>query len=408
MTGPVDGTPSFLNDLSVVECATFVAGPSSGMTLAALGAEVIRVDLPGGGSDAGRWPLSGSGASLYWHGLNKRKKSVALDYRTPRGRELLTALATRSGDGAGIYVDNVVGRHRIRHQELARHREDVISLHVDGFADGRPAVDYTANASVGVADMTGPASSLDPVNHVLPAWDLLCGLHAATGILSALHGRKLTGEGADLSIALYDVALTAVGSLGWLEEAREQQHPRPRHGNHVFGSFGTDFPTADGKRIMIVALTEGQWDALITATSTEPVFAALEKALDVDLHVEASRYLLRDTIASVLRPWFEARTLDELSSILDDARVLWARYRSVLEAAREAEEDPTSPARLITQPGVGEILATALPLRVAGSGLEPAPAPRIGADTEQTLGEVLRLDSHEIGRLVDDGIAGTA
>jgi len=398
-----------LSHLHVVECATFVAGPSCGLALAQMGADVVRVDLPGGGSDHLRWPLARSGASLYWSNLNKGKRSVALDYRTPEGHELLVDLATRPGPGAGILVDNLVGRHRVTHEDLLARRADAISVHVLGFPDGRPAVDYTVNAAVGVPGMTGSATSSEPVNHVLPAWDLLTGSTAALGLLAAVGRRDQTGEGSRVEVALADVALSGVGALGWLAEA-EQQGDRPQHGNHVYGSFGTSFATADDHRLMVVALTPGQWRALCAVTSTAPVFAALEDALSTDLHHESARYELRETIASILRPWFAARTLEELRGPLDEARVLWSPYRSMREAAADARADQRSVARDVDQPGVGPMLATGNPLRWDG----PAPvgdavaSPELGDDTEEVLAESLGLTTHEIGDLLDREVVALA
>lgn len=101
-----------LSGLHVVECASFVAGPTGGMTLAQLGASVIRVDPLGGGPDHGRWPAAGNGTgdSYYWASLNKGKRSISIDMRSDEGRELVLALATAPGPGRGVLVDNVVGR----------------------------------------------------------------------------------------------------------------------------------------------------------------------------------------------------------------------------------------------------------------------------------------------------------
>ena len=213
---------------------------------------------------------------------------------------------------------------------------DVIHVHVEGRRNGKPAVDYSINAEVGVPLMTGPAEAAVPVNHVLPAWDLVTGMLTASAVTSALFRRERTGEGARVDVALADVALAGVAGMGWLAEADELRHPRPRVGNHMFGSFGVDFATADGRRIMVVALTEGQWTALRRVTGTDHVFSALEETLDADLDREGDRYRLRETIASVLRPWFEARDFATLEKLLDDAKVLWSPYRDMAEVAADA------------------------------------------------------------------------
>lgn len=126
-----------LAGLRVVECATFVAGPSGGMALAQLGADVIRVDPIGGGPDHRRWPVAPAGGSLYWNGLNKGKRSVTVDLSAPEGRELVTALITAPGPQAGILLENT-GRAWLSHETLAKRRPDLIHLRVQGHADGRP------------------------------------------------------------------------------------------------------------------------------------------------------------------------------------------------------------------------------------------------------------------------------
>ncbi|MBO0878636.1 MAG: CoA transferase, partial [Pseudonocardia sp.] len=226
-----------LAGLRVVECASFVAGPTGGMTLAQLGASVIRIDPVGGGSDHRRWPVVGHGAgpadaeSYYWASLNKGKRSVAVDMRSDEGRELVTALITAPGQDRGVLVDNVVGRRWMSNEALVAKRPDLIHLRVQGYPDGRPAVDYTVNAEVGIPRITGPEDGGAPVNHVLPAWDLVTGLSVSTGVLAALYERARTGRGTYVELALADVALAGVANLGWLSEVAERGRERPRHGN---------------------------------------------------------------------------------------------------------------------------------------------------------------------------------
>lgn len=398
------GSQGPLSGVRVVEAASFVAVPSAGMALGQLGAEIIRVDPPTGGSDAGRWPLSRSGASLFWTNLNKGKRSVTIDHRSPEGRELLMDLVVTSGKDGGIFLDNMVGARRLRYEELAARRADVIHVHVEGRRDGRPAVDYSINAEVGVPLMTGPAETAVPVNHVLPAWDLVTGMLAVSAVTAALFRRQRTGEGAAVELALADVALAGVAGLGWLAEADEVGGARPRVGNHMFGSFGVDFETSDGRRIMVVALTEGQWNALRRVTGTEPVFAALEKTLGADLDLEGDRYRLRETIASVLRPWFRDRDFATLQRVLDDAKVLWSPYRDMAEVAAAARSGEHAIVSEMEQPGVGPMLAATAPWRWDGQHASTNPAPLLSADTERVLADVLGLTQTEIGGLQSRGV----
>jgi 2-methylfumaryl-CoA isomerase len=135
-----------LRGLHVIECASYVAGPTGGLTLAQLGAEVTRIDPLGGGNDHLRWPVAPGGESYYWASLNKGKRSVAVDLRSAEGRELVVALITAPGPDRGLLIDNVVGRPWLAHEALKARRPDLIHLRVQGHPDGRPAVDYTVNA----------------------------------------------------------------------------------------------------------------------------------------------------------------------------------------------------------------------------------------------------------------------
>ena len=401
MNRPLDG-------LQVVECASFVAGPTGGMTLAQLGASVIRIDPIGGSPDHGRWPAAdgGTGDSYYWASLNKGKRSVTVDMRSDEGRELVLALATASGDGRGVLVDNVVGRRWMANDVLTARRPDLIHIRVQGYPDGRPAVDYTVNAEVGIPGITGSEEGAAPVNHVLPAWDLVTGLSVSTAVLAALFARHRTGQGVYSEIALSDVALAGVANLGWLAEAEERGRERPRHGNHVYGSFGVDFACSDGQRVMVVALTPGQWSALITVTGTEAVFAALETALDADLTDETERYRLRDTIAAVLKPWFLARDSATVENELNRARVLWGRYQGmtdVVGAHRRGEHPLLSDLPL---PGGATGITARSPLRWNGEHGDAGRAPLLGADTDRVLADVLGLDDAEIGGLHDRRVVG--
>ena len=407
----MDSTPRLpLTGMQVVECASYIAGPTGGLTLAQLGAEVIRIDPLGGGHDHRRWPLAPNGESHYWSSLNKGKRSVALDLRSPEGQELAVALITAPGPDRGLLIDNVVGRPWLAHDRLETKRKDLIHVRVQGHPDGRPAVDYTVNAGVGIPQITGPEGTTAPVNHVLPAWDLITGISVAAGMLAALHDRERTGNGAFIELALKDVALAGVANLGWLSEAEQRGGDRPRHGNHLYGSFASDFATADGQRVMVVALTHGQWKALQAATGTTKVFAALETAFGTDLQVEEERYRHRETIAAILRPWFASRDLDQTSAELDRARVLWGPYRGMADvaAAHRRGAHPLLADIELAEPGSGAGPATSItarsPLRWNGEYGAPGEAPVLGRDTDEFLTERLGLTAPELAGLHDRGV----
>ena len=224
-----------LEGMRVVEGAAFIAGPSCGLYLAQMGAEVIRFDNIGGGPDFRRWPLSQGGDSFYWEGLNKGKKSVAIDMSSAEGRELAVALATAPGPQGGMFVTNFPVDGFLSYAALKARRDDLICLRIMGWADGTSAVDYTVNAAVGVPLMTGPVDDPRPVNHVLPAWDLLTGAYAAFALLAADRARQATGAGQEIRVPLSDIAVSTLSHLGQVAEVLEAGGDRPRIGNDLLG-----------------------------------------------------------------------------------------------------------------------------------------------------------------------------
>ena len=395
-----------LADLRIVEFSAFVAAPLGGMTMAQLGAEVIRIDPIGGAIDYNRWPVTQDGASLYWAGLNKAKRSVALALDKPEGREIARAIATAPGLGCGIVLTNLPPLSGLDYAGLKQKRDDVILLRLIGNRDGSAAVDYTVNAASGFPMVTGPGGG--PVNHVLPAWDIAAGLYLATALLAAERHRGRTGAGQEVVAALSDVMLAAVGHLGYVGDVHINGHARPAIGNDLYGSFGRDFATADGRRIMIVALTPRQWRALGRATGLGDKLAMVGQMMEVDLETETGRYEARDAIAALLARWCADKTLAEIRTVFAGSGVLWGPFQDFIELVREDPRcSPANPLYAeIEQPGIGHYPMPGLPLDFGAAPREATrPAPRLGEHTDQVLSDVLGLADGEIARLHDDGIA---
>jgi 2-methylfumaryl-CoA isomerase len=390
-----------LKDLVVVEGASFVAGPTCALYLAQFGAEVIRFDQIGGGPDYNRWPLAPNGASFYWEGLNKAKKSVAIDLGRPEGRELAQRLAASTG----LFVTNYPVDGFLSYERLKAMRDDLILVRIMGWADGRPAVDYTVNAAVGVPLMTGPEDAAGPVNHVLPAWDLLTGAYAAFSLLAAERARQADGKGREVRLPLSDIAMASVGHLGQIAEVAIGGHDRPRIGNNLFGAFGRDFAAKGGERLMVVAITGRQWRNLIEVLGLAEPVAALEAELGVSFAAdEGLRFTWRDRFNPLFEAAFAQRTLSELAPLLDGAGVTHGAYQSLKEAVA-GDARLASNLTEIDHPS-GYRYPT--PDAVAGISSEtrgpPVAAPRLGQHTDEVLAERLGLSSLEIARLHDQGL----
>lgn len=398
-------TTTPLRGLRIIEFSAFVAAPSAGLALAQLGAEVVRVDPPGGNIDIDRAPRNAAGRSLYWASLNRGKRSVELNVRSAEGRALLLRLICAPGDGPAVFLTNVGVDGELSYEALSKLRPDLIMVQLSGSPDGSNAVDYTVNCAAGFPGVTGSGRE-GPVNHVLPAWDLIAGQMLALAVLAAERHWRLTGEGQHVRLALSDVAMAAAANLGYLADVELNGTERRADGNFLYGAYGDSFATADGRHAMVVAITDRQWAALLRATGLQESLPKAAVALGHRLDSEDGRYAARELISTALRPWFARRTLAEVTTAFTDRALLWGPYRSfaqmLAEDPRVSEANPMF--RRTPHPGVGEFLTAASPLRFDGDALPPGVAPRLGQHTQALLRERLALDDATLQALVQAGV----
>jgi 2-methylfumaryl-CoA isomerase len=402
-----------LHGIRVIEAASFIAAPSCALHLAQFGAQVIRIDPIGGGPDFHRWPVAPRGeASLYWEGLNQSKQSIAIDLATPEGRELAIQIITAPGEQAGLFVTNYPADGFLAYAELKKRRQDIACVRIMGWPDGQTAVDYTVNAAVGVPAMTGPADDPRPVNHVLPAWDLLAGAYSAFALVSMELARRQDGQGREVRIALADIAMASLGYIGQIGEVQTGGGDRGRMGNQLFGAFGRDFETKDGKRIMIVAITPRQWRGLIAALNIEAQVSLLEDHLRVrfDQH-EGVRFQHRTSLTPLVERALKERTAAEIAAAFNAGDVCWAPYQHLSEAldSNRFSSEPDPLLSSIDHPSGYRYLSPGAPARVVSEtrGI-PAPAPALGRDTVKVLTEVLNLSNTEINNLLERGVVASA
>lgn len=384
-----------LSGMSIVEGSAFVAAPLGGMTLAQLGADVIRFDPIGGGLDQHRWPLSKDGNSLFWAGLNKGKRSLQVDLKSAEGQEIVSRLITRPGPEHGYFLTNLPQRGALAYEALRVRRDDLIMVAMTGNPDGTSEVDYTVNAATGFPEITGPRGSSEPVNSVLPAWDIAMGEMAAIGLLAADRHRGRTGLGSLVRLSLSDIAFAMTAHLGRLAQA-ELGGAAEKDGNYLYGAFGKDFVTADGRRVMVMALTARQWKALRETTG-------ISVATDVDLATESGRYAAREAIGAALKPWIACRGFDEVSGVFTQSGISWGPYQTFRQLL---DDDPRASTanpmfQRIHHPGIGALLTPASPLDFSSVPRLPArSAPKPGEHTDEILAEI-GFSTAEIGSLHD-------
>lgn len=397
---------NLLDGLRIIEASSFVASPTAGLYCAQFGAEVIRVDQVGGGPDYRRWPVTEANDSLYWENLNRAKKSVALDLTQPQGRELLQALVRSTGQ----FITNFPADGFLSHATLAEGRQDLVTVRVMGWPDGAPALDYTVNNAVGYPMMTGAGP--EPVNHVLPAWDLLSGAYAAFALLAAIKRREQTGLGSEVRIPLSDVAIGTAANLGGVAEVLHNNANRSRLGNTVYGLFGRDFVTKDGVRSMIVVVTHRQWANLIAALGLTDAVGAVEAERGVSFAKDDGlRFEHRDALFPLFETAIGALDHAAMVTMFDAAGVVHSAYKTMLDAAHDSRlvgDNPIFSASDANPSGLAYPAAGAFGTIPQIQRADAKPAPRNGQHSEEILSEALGLSSGEIARLIDSGIIGIA
>jgi 2-methylfumaryl-CoA isomerase len=287
----------------------------------------------------------------------------------------------------------------------------MITVRIMGQANGGTALDYTVNSAVGIPFITGPASlHSEPVNHVLAAWDLLTGAYAAFALLAALRHRDATGQGQEIRLPLQDVATASIANMGMIAEVLYSGQNRERLGNAVYGAFGRDFETADGKRVMIMALTPKQWAGLVSVLGIEAEVSAIEAQHNVSFAKdEGLRFTHRDALFTLVADRVKVRQWAELDSAMAAAGCCYGPFQTMAEAAHDptlVAENPVfghapNPSGF-DYPAAGAFATIPLLER-----LPPRAAPHLGADSDAVMTGLLGLSPSELDNLKSQGLVSS-
>jgi 2-methylfumaryl-CoA isomerase len=264
------------------------------------------------------------------------------------------------------------------------------------------------NAITGFPMVTGPVGHDGPVNAVAPPWDLATAYAGAMAILAAERHRRMTGQGQRIVLPLQDMALAATSALGYLGEAVVNDVDRPRYGNEIFGTFGRDFKTRDGRFVMICIFSDRHVDALAAAGGFTEAFKKIEAAQKVDLKTDAGRWTARAKLCAVIEPWVAAHSAADVGAALKKAGALWAPYQTFRELAADKDAVHDNPLfTVLDQPGIGRYPVAASPLQFGAVPRQPPRvAPTLGQHTDEILSAILGLPDHEIARLHDEKVVG--
>jgi crotonobetainyl-CoA:carnitine CoA-transferase CaiB-like acyl-CoA transferase len=346
------------------------------MVLADLGADVVKVERPGEGDETRSWgpPYAGS-ESAYYLSINRSKRSVALDLKDPRALELAVELCVR----ADVVIENfragAADAMGLGFDALRERNERIVYCSITGFGSdrrprGRPGYDFIAQAESGLMAITGDE---EPTKVGVAIVDVMAGVHAAVGILAALHG----GGPRRLEVPLLDTALASLVNVasGALVTGAEPQ----RFGNaHPHIVPYQPFRTADGW-VAVAAANDGLFRKLCDAIG--------HAELADRYPTNASRVEGREELIAELEEVFATRSADDWAALLDRAGVPAGKIRGVLDAIEAAAEAGSDPRVTVDHPSIGALSLIGSPIRTDGMPAASAP-PRLGQHTAAVLAEV--------------------
>jgi len=389
--------PAPLAGLRVVEFTHMVMGPAVGAILVELGAEVIKVEPIGG--DATR-ELQGSGVG-YFSMYNRNKKSLCLDLKHPRGRDLAKRLTAT----ADVVVENfragTMDRLGLGYEALAAGSPRLIYCSEKGFLSGpyehRTALDEVAQMMGGLAYMTGPPGR--PLRAGTPVIDVTGGLFGVIGILAALEERHRTGRGQKVASSLFETTVYLVGQH-MAQKAVTGQAASPMPARISAWAIYDVFETLDGEQVFVGVVSDSLWVKFCAA------FDLRELGADPQYRTNSQRVLARDTLLPQVRDLFKGYTKADLVAKLERTGLPFAP----IGRPEDMFDDP----HLLASGGLGDVrladgTRTKLPLLpVELDGHRPTQGgalPAVGEHTREVLGG-LGLGRAELDALVADKIAG--
>jgi crotonobetainyl-CoA:carnitine CoA-transferase CaiB-like acyl-CoA transferase len=391
-----------LEGVQVIDLSRILAGPYCTQALADAGADVVKIEEPAKGDDTRGWgPPFVGGESAYFLSVNRGKRSVALNLKQPRGRDILWRLL----ETADVLVENfrpgTLDKLGFSYEEVRRRAPRLVCASISGYgADGpwggRPGYDAVIQGEAGLMSITG-APEGEPSKVGASLADVIAGMTAFQGILLALLRRQKTGEGSRVEVSLLESLLASLAyhNATWLLAG---QVPRRLGNRHPSLAPYETFETADGHVIVGVG-SEGLWKAFCSAIGV-PALAEDSRFLTNALRVE--NY---EALRAILAPMLRGRPVDAWVSVLGEAGIPCGRVRTVADALDGPQVAARGLLLDVTHPTLGAGRYVGSPIGLSGTGRGSLrPPPLLGEHTAEVLAERLGLDAETVEALRRDGV----
>lgn len=392
----------FLDGALVLDFTRVLAGPFCTMTLADLGARVIKVESPEGDEARGMGPFV-DGHSLYFASINRGKESVALNLKHPRAVELALGLAARADVLVENYRPGTLERLGLGYDAVHERNAGIVYVSLSGFGQVGPyrdrgAYDVIIQAMGGLMGITGPAGG-GPTRVGASLGDIVPALYATVAVLAALQRRERTGEGCHVDLAMMD-AVVAVVENAMARYWVSGEDPGPIGNRHpAIAPFST-FATADGQ-IVIACGNDALWRRLCAALGAPAL------AEDARFTTNALRADRAEDLAVAMEGVLRAHGTDHWLEILLEAGIPCAKVNRMSDLLNDPHLRARDMIVEMDQPHVGRLPVPGAPIKATGVEIDLGdPSPALGAHTRPVLRELLDVDAAELELLERDGAIG--
>ena len=365
-----------LEGLRVLDLSRVLAGPYATMVLADLGADVIKVEHPERGDDTRQWgPPFAGGESAYFLSVNRNKRSTGVDLKEPEDLEKVKRLAA----GADVLIENMkrgaLEKLGLGYEALREANPGLVYCSITGFGPGkdeeRPGYDFLVQARAGIMGITGfPEPDGQPTKVGVAIADIVCGLHAATAILAALHEREQTGEGARIEVPLFESTLSWLANRG--QEYLVSGEDKGRMGNAHPTIVPYQTFDASDKQIAVAVGNDAQFGRLCSAIGRS------ELAGDERYATNPARVANREELVDVLQKEFSKRAADEWVEKIREAGVPIGPVNTLADVFSDEHVLSSGMLQTVEHPAAGVLEMLASPVLVDGERL---PSPASSTDT---------------------------
>jgi crotonobetainyl-CoA:carnitine CoA-transferase CaiB-like acyl-CoA transferase len=389
-----------LEGIKVLELTHVISGPVCGMILGDLGAEVIKVERPGTGEFYREQALKNEdGISLVYPTYNRNKKSITLNYKDERGRELLIGLVKWCDVIIENFRPGLLSEMKLGYDDLKRINPRLIMVSISGFGQTgpyamKPAYDMTISAISGFMSLNGPEGQ--PTKAGPAVSDFLSGIYGALAALAAIRNRDVSGEGQNVDVSMMECAMSILDAF-FAQSRFTGVEPATLGNRRANYAPVNAFKTRDGG-VYIAASLQKHWESLTALMNREdlrddPRYADSIKRKERELELEA-----------IVEAWTANFTSDELAALLEKHNIPCAPVRTINQVAEDPHVRDRGSIMEFDYPGLGAYPVPAFPPKFSSLEIQKKRAPLLGEHNDEVLRELLGCAASELEELRQRGV----